>query len=136
MYSFRRVVLALALALPAAACGSPSAPSAAPGTTTDSFSGTVTVGGRDIHSFSVASLGEVDVTLTAAGPPSTIFMGLAIGSFANGTCSLLGNGSAIAQAGTLPQLTGSLDVGTYCIDVFDAGNQTGAVNYSVNVSHY
>src|SRR5438093_13488812 len=47
--------------------------------TTDTFSGTVQVGGRDFRGFTVSQTGQVDVTLTAAGPPSTIVMGLDVG---------------------------------------------------------
>src|SRR5438270_9962147 len=47
---------------------------------TDNFTGTVAIGGSDTHSFNVAASGQVSVTMTAAGPPPTIFMGIGVGT--------------------------------------------------------
>lgn len=118
-------------------CGSSSVigPTSTP--TTDSFSGTVAVGATDSHSFSVSqSGGQVNVTLLTAGPPATIFMGLAIGSPSGSTCVLLSGAQTLAQAGTAAQLTGTVNAGTYCVAVFDAGNQSADVSYSLTVSHF
>jgi hypothetical protein len=104
--------------------------------TTETFTGTVAVGVgmNDFHNFTVAQAGEVDVTLTAAGPPSTIFMGLGIGT--GGTaCALLTNGTTTTPAGTTAQLTGTVNAGTYCVEVYDVGNATVPITYSVTVAH-
>src|SRR5438034_1566295 len=65
--------------------------------TTDTFSGTVQVGGRDFRGFTVSQTGQVDVTLTAAGPPSTIVRGLAVGMPGDATCAPLAGASTSAQ---------------------------------------
>jgi hypothetical protein len=80
--------------------------------------------------------GQVNAILTAAGPPSTIYMGLGIGTYSSGTCTLLSGGSVITQAGSVAQLSGTINAGSYCVQVYDAGNQSVAVSYTVTVNHY
>ena len=80
--------------------------------------------------------GQVNVNLTAAGPPSTIYMGVGVGTYSAPTCTLLTNGSVVTQAGTTAQLSGTLNAGSYCVMVYDAGNQSAPVSYSVTVNHY
>ena len=87
----------------------------------ETFTGTVAVGGSDAHPFAVAlSGGQLAATLTA---PST--------------CTLISGGSVVTQAGTAAQLSGVLSsTGSFCVAVFDVGNQTDQVSYSVTVSHF
>jgi len=105
---------------------------------TDSFSGTVDVGGRDVHSFTIASANQpITVTLTSAGPPASVFMGLGVGSMAtDGTCSVFSNAAVVVQASTTPHLSGTIATGNYCVVVFDVGNLSAAVDYAVTVVHY
>jgi hypothetical protein len=123
--------------------GSSSGSSTAPSTpplvpTSETFTGTVPVGASDVHQFVVTlSNGQVTADLTAAGPPPTIQMGLGIGSVQNGTCTPSTNVTVFTPAGPSAQ-TGANNVasGTYCVAVFDAGNQVADVSYSVTVTHY
>jgi len=103
--------------------------------TTDAFSGTVRVGGRDFRGFTVSQTGQVDVTLTSAGPPSTIVMGLAVGMPGDATCAPLAGASTITQAGTAAQLSGTTSAATLCVQVYDLGQQTAPVSYTVTVTH-
>jgi hypothetical protein len=103
---------------------------------TESFNGTVAVGGTDFHTFTVTATGTLNVTLTAAGPPSTIFMGLGVGTPSASTCALLTGGSTVTPAGMTAQLSGTIAAGSYCVSVFDAGNQTASITYAVTVTHY
>ena len=103
---------------------------------TESFSGTVAVGASDFHTFSVSTGGAINVTLTAASPPPTIYMGIGVGTPSASTCALLTNGSVAAPAGVSAQLSGTLSPGTYCVSVYDIGNQTTPVTYAVTVTHY
>ncbi len=139
--------LPLILVSAAVACssgGGSSAPSTAPSTnpvlppTVDTFSGTVHVGGSDSNPFVVAlSNGQLTATLTAAGPPPTISMGLGIGTPANGACTVSTNASYVGPAGPTPQLSGTgISAGTYCVLVYDAGNQSADVTYTAVVTHY
>jgi hypothetical protein len=119
--------------------GSSTAPSSPPLVpTSDMFTGTVPVGGSDVHPFVVTlSNGQVTADLTAAGPPPTIAMGLGIGAMSNGVCSLFSNLSVVASPGSSPQTGGNnVPTGTYCVAVFDVGNQLVDVSYSVTVTHY
>jgi hypothetical protein len=135
----RKIVpVALVLALLAAGCdnsGSDTVPSSVP-LTTDTFSGSVDPGGLAYHRFTVAQQGEVDITLTTAGPPATITMGLAVGIPGAATCELsISGGSVAAQAGAIPQLVGTAAAGELCVAVYDIGNQTVAVSYTLTVAH-
>jgi hypothetical protein len=142
--AFRRAALAVlvAAALFAAGCSNSSnssptvtAPSTNP--TTEIFGGTVPTGGSDMHTFSVTlSNGQLNVILTAAGPPSTIYEGLGIGTPSGSSCSLFTNGSIVTPAGTTAQLSGQAQAGSYCVVVYDVGNQSGDIMYSVTVTHY
>ena len=127
----------LTLVLAGAACDNSNQDSITPPSppqTTDPFTGTVEVGSSDFHNFTVTQTGEVDITLTAAGPPPTIFMGLGVGT--GGTaCTLQQGATTNVQAGATAQLTGTANPGTYCVEVYDIGNQTVPVTYSVTVAH-
>jgi hypothetical protein len=113
----------------------PTGPTAA--VTTENFSGTVSAGGNDWHPFTTTlSNGQVNAILTAAGPPATIFMGLGIGTVSGTTCTLISGASVLTQAGSAAQLSGTANAGAYCVMVYDAGNQTADVTYSVTVNHY
>ena len=140
----KRLVACLALLSLAACSGgsssssptSPSSPPLAP--TSETFTGTVPVGGTDVHNFVVnLSNGQVTAALTAAGPPPTIAMGLGIGAIQSGACTLFTNLSVITTAGASAQ-TGANNVpsGAYCVVVGDVGNQLADVAYSVTVTHY
>jgi hypothetical protein len=79
---------------------------------TESFTGTVAVGASDFHTFSVSTGGAINVTLTAAGPPSTIYMGIGVGTPSASACALLPNGSVAAPAGVSAQLSGTISAGS------------------------
>ena len=55
-------------------------------------------------------------------------------SFLYGT--ILTGGSLVTPAGTTAQLSGTAAAGSYCIVVYDVGNQTSDITYSVTVTHY
>jgi len=139
--------LAVCAALTAAAgCGSKAATTTNTTTTTtptvavtpDVFTGTVDVGGISTQPFTVAVANSpINIILTQAGPPSTIFMGLGIGGVqVDGTCVLFQGGTTQAQAGTTAQIAGTVNAGKFCVAVYDIGNQTTQVTYSVTVNHY
>jgi len=139
----KRLALLAAVAL-CTACGgsstsSPSTISTNATVTTETFTGTVQVLGTNVHNFTVTTPGTVSVTMTAAGPPSTITMGLGIGNpNSAGNCIFLSGGvtnSAVAST-TTPQLTGTLtSSGAYCVAIGDIGNAAGPITYSITVSH-
>jgi hypothetical protein len=121
------------------ACGgsTPSGTATTPSVTrtTDNFSGTVPVAGSAFHSFRVTQTGTTEVTLTAAGPPSTIVMGVALGTVDDSGCTRLIGSSVNAPAGSMPQTAGLTTAGTLCVQIRDVGNQTAPVAYTVTVTH-
>src|SRR5258708_6139774 len=128
---------AIALVAGMTGCKSASSTTAATTTvtrTTDTFTGTVQVGGSDFHSFPIATTGQVDVTLTAAAPPAAIVMGLSIGTL-DVKCTPLAGASVKVPAGASAQLSGLASPGTLCVNVQDVGNQAAPVSYTVTVVH-
>jgi hypothetical protein len=115
----KTVVGLLVLLCAVGACGggdsSGSVVSAPTTLVTESFTGTVAVGTSDFHTFSVSNGGAINVTLTAAGPPSTIYMGIGLGTPSASSCAFLTNGSVVAPAGVTAQLAGTISAGTYCV---------------------
>lgn len=97
---------------------------------TENYSGTLAAKGSDGHLVTIAKDGNIDVTLTALTPATTITVGLGVGQPVAEGCSLLiyNNG---AQAGTL--LSGSTGPGTYCVIVYDVGNVTETLNYTISI---
>ena len=128
-------LIPFALAFGLSACGSSNTTSTAPttgtGLTTDTFTGTVAVGGSDFKTFTVAQTGEVDVTLTVAAVP----MGLAMGLPGGSGCVPLTGASTTATAGSAAQLVGKVSPGSFCVLVSDVGNATASVAYTVTVVH-
>jgi hypothetical protein len=142
MQGYASWTVALGLALTCVACSGGSSSSGltpmviTPPASTETFTGTVPVGGNAVHPFTLTAGGEIRVTLTAAGPPPTIQMGLGIGSpSVTAACSLFANGAVGTAAGTTAQLVGTAPAGPYCVAVFDVGNQTDAISYSISVVH-
>jgi hypothetical protein len=143
----KRLALIVAAVIAAACGGSTTSPSvvATPTATVtnETFTGTVQppVNGAaqfDSHNFTVTTAGTLTVTLTAAGPPATIKVGVGVGNpSTTGTCVLLSGGAAeVAASTTTPALSGAVSTpGAYCVMVFDTGNVLQAVTYSVTVSH-
>ena len=105
--------------------------------TSQTFTGTVAVNGSSSNTtFVVGVSGEVDITVTALGPPSNIIMGLAVGipNAADGSCAAPLSAGQNVQASTSP-LVGTLQAGTYCVKLYDVGYQTAPINYTITVAH-
>jgi hypothetical protein len=99
---------------------------------TDTFAGTLVAKASDGHLITVAKDGNLDVTLTSLIPTTTITVGLGVGQPVAEGCSLLIYNEG-AKAGTI--LSGSVGPGTYCVIVYDVGNVTGPLTYTVSVVH-
>jgi hypothetical protein len=121
-----------------AGCGSTTTPSAP--RTTETFTGTLVAGGRNSHPFTLQRAGQVDVDLTRVGPPSTKFVGLAIGLPNGSACTVDVSAGALfntVQAGSTPQLSGNWTPGTLCVAIYDTSYDpiVGSVDYTITVSH-
>jgi len=102
-------------------------------TSTETFGGTVGVQGSSRSTFAVAQQGTVTVTLSALSP--SVAMGLGIGTPNGSTACAMTSSTTTALPGSTPQLTVTEPPGNYCVSVYDVGNVTGTVTYSVIVAH-
>jgi hypothetical protein len=134
----RARVLLAAGAIALSACGSDSptssTPSPSPSRNPETFVGTLTKGGSSYNLFNVTQAGQVDVTLTKTDPVATITVGLGISQTSAGLCiPVLVAYNNAATAGTV--MSGNAAVGAYCAVVYDIGNVTDPLTYTVTVVH-
>jgi hypothetical protein len=124
-------VMTLALA---AACGggstTPTTPTAP--TTTETFTGAVSAGGLAFNNFNVAQAGTLTATIVSLTPQTTITMGFGIGQPSTTGCTLISYDET-ARVGSVQQ--GTINPGTYCVELYDIGNVVDSVNYQVTVDH-
>lgn len=136
----------VAVALSMAGCGddsSPTAPTTAPPTTpiaaptiTETWDGTVPVGGSSFYSFSIEQNGTVDLTLVSVSGtsvPPTVWLGLGIGTPSGTEC--VTTTSVNTAAGASPQLTGTFGPGVFCAKVSDIGNLFGRATFTLVIGH-
>lgn len=87
--------------------------------------------------------GPVTITLTSAvqtrpdgSLQPTVQVGLGAGTVGSGgICVIPATSYVVTQAGTTPQLSGSLAAGEYCVQVSDVTGQVGPVAFSIKVEH-
>lgn len=131
-----RVLLAAGV-IALSGCGSstPTTPTTpAPDRTTETFTGTLSKGGSVSQIFTVQQQGQVDLTLTKTDPLATITLGIGISQTSANQCIpvLLAYNNA-AQAGTV--MSGTAAPGAYCAVVYDVGNISDPVTYTLTVVH-
>jgi hypothetical protein len=102
------------------------------GSSPNSFTGTLPVGGTSVFTFTTTASGSASVTLTSLGTTTPI--GVGIGTFSGSTCTLT-TSSAATSAGASAQVTATLNAGSYCVEVYDPGTLTAATTFSITVSH-
>lgn len=133
------VLLATALLATSAACGNNSnpnvpTPTPTPGVT-ETFPGTINANGAVTFPFTIATGGFVTATLTAIGPDSTTLVGMSIGTYNSGVCTV-GPGLFLDKAAQGTSIIASVSAGgTLCLRVYDAGTITGETTFSVDVAH-
>jgi hypothetical protein len=125
----------LGVALVTSACADPTAPTTptpAAATVSDTFSDTLLVAGANTHSFTVAALGAVKVSLTSVEPGAAV--GIGIGTPSLGSCVVIDRVTAVA--GNTVLMSGTATVpGLYCVTIFDLSNLVEPVVYTINVLH-
>jgi hypothetical protein len=141
-----RSILPLLLLTPllAAGCNTQTADNsatgpAAPIITEPTYSGTLSVSQTRVYTFNVTAIGPLTVTMTAAGPPPTIAVGLVVGTptfSTTGTICTPVTTAINATASTTPQISGTpQSTGSYCLAVFDPGTLTSDISYTIIVTH-
>ena len=132
----KRLPAVLAAVLLCSSCGGPLKPSE---NSVETFSGSVQPLAAAYHTFNVANLGEISVTVTAFTPGS-VSLGIGYGQPSGTGCGLIQ--SNVATVGRTA-LTGQILIkGQYCLAIFDPSGilfniapWTVAQNYTVTVSH-
>jgi hypothetical protein len=130
---YRRFIPVLALvaaALMTIRCGGVSSPSQ---NRTETFSGTLALGGFNAHSFNVQNTGEFSVKITALAPTATAIVGTRWGQ--GGNCEFPIQQSNFSVLNQTALVGAVFQKGTYCVAVFDSGGLSVAQNYTVTVSH-
>ncbi len=121
---------------------SPSSTDTTPGVTaasptySEEFVDTIPVSGSVFYSFTVTQYGTVNVSLTSISGqyvPSTVTVGLAMGKPEAETCVPVS--SISTQAGTGPQLTGTVEAGVNCVKVSDVGNLYSPAAFAVTIAY-
>jgi hypothetical protein len=128
----------LALAVLGAACGNtntptPTTPTAPTSPVTETLNGSMAKNGTAIRTFTASKSGTVSVTLSAAGPPSSIVLGLGLGIRGATGADCRFSTTINTPAGAAAQLTAAVDAGTYCAGTYDIGN-VGPNGITVTVS--
>jgi hypothetical protein len=131
------LVVAFAAASITVGCGNDSQTTTSPSTTTTSpttstFASRLTVGGAVSRSFAATQAGNVTVTLTNAGGPVTrVGLGLGVPTTGVARCALT---TAIRTTpGATPQIAAAVDAGQYCVTIFDLGNLTETIDFSLTL---
>lgn len=124
----------LILAIAMAACGdatTPTAPTTSP--VTETFSGQFIPGGGASRAFTAASSGTVSLTLTSItlATGATAGFGIGIPQANNAGCLL--NQVVQAAGSATPQITATVEAGTYCVRVYDTGALTVPVAFSITI---
>jgi hypothetical protein len=105
-------------------------------TVSENFQSTVPVGGFAFYSFNIAANGTVNVTLNSVsgtGVPSTVQLGIGIGTPAGVDCTT--TSTVTAAAGTAAQLTGTFGPGLFCVRIYDVGNLFGPAAFKATIAH-
>jgi hypothetical protein len=123
----------LLVLLSAAGCGIIHDSSSPSSTNTDTFSGTLSPQGSAVRTFTITQAGTVSVTLTSLSPALAVGLGIGTPSGTHG-CTLT-TSTSVAVAGTTAQIRANVDSGSFCVQIYDTGNLTTAVTYSINVTH-
>jgi len=129
------VVLASSLTLAGCDEDTPTEPTPDPTTATVTFASNLALGGSSSRSFDVTRAGNVSVTLVGVGGSTTLQVGLGVGiPLADGSGCVLSR-SVEAVAGTTAQLELGVDVGKYCVQIYDPGTLTSVVAFSINLTY-
>ena len=125
----------LLAALSAACSNSPTVTTPTPTTpvyVTDTFAGTLTRNGATTFPFSVSTQGAVTANLTSVGDAS-LTIGMSLGSWNGTACNILLANDQAKQGVTMVGTASG--IGTLCLRVYDVGQVTTPVDYTVTVTH-
>ena len=136
----RTAALMLSIGLLVAGCGSNSTSdtstvSPSQVRTTDTFTGSLVLGGANVHPFAATAPGQVDATLNSVAPLATMAIGVGLGTWDGTTCTVVVTNDNTKAAQTV---TGSAAKAVnLCLRVYDSGNVPDGttVTYNISVLH-
>jgi hypothetical protein len=136
--------LVVALVLIATACSSetPTSPTTsdtatvAPAAISETYNGTLPVGGLRFYSFTVVQNGIVNLTLTSLGQAiaADVAVELTLGQ-PSGTGCVSRTSVTVTVETAAPHLTGTFAPGVYCARVADTGNLPSTASFVVAIEH-
>lgn len=100
-------------------------------TSVDVFASAIGEQGSATHQLPIAFNGAVTVTMLAAGTANAL--GLALGAWDGQVCRL--NTVVDTTATGSPAISTTVDPGNYCLRVFDLGNLTASILFTVDTTH-
>jgi hypothetical protein len=101
---------------------------------TEVFTGTINQGGTMFFAFAVSNVGDLNVTLTSAGPPSTVVMRIGLGLGSTTTCQIqVTKDTAAGDSSSI--VVSQVPSASYCVGIGDIGNATGPVTFTITVVH-
>lgn len=133
-----RFAAVFAALLASLACGAttPTEPDPVYELKTSNFTGTVKTGATVSFPFAVVNPGDINVSITALSPVSTLTMGIGLGSWdaAAETCTQ----QLTTTSATLNVVfTASPSAaGDYCVGIFDTGNVQDSSDFELKVTYY
>jgi hypothetical protein len=119
------------------ACGSDNEPTtpteASPVAVTESFSGTLTVNGLQVHPYTVGRAGITSAQIKSMSDAAAT-VALSLGTWNGIACSIvIANPAAVVNT----TVTGSAqNTGQFCVMLNDVGKLRTGVDYSLDVTHY
>lgn len=101
---------------------------------TETYTGTVAVGGAAVFSFGVTAAGNVTGTVKSISPDSAVAMGLSLGIWNGSSCSVvIANDNAFVNSTVIGAASAT---GTLCVRAYDIGKLTATQTVELSVTHY
>jgi hypothetical protein len=126
----RRLSAAFGAALITVSCGGIVDPSK---NDKETFHGTIPFGGLgEQHNFNVSKNGEYSILIESLTPPTGSLVGVRLGIIQAGTCNFFT--ASPGKIGT-SALSGPIDKGDYCVQLYDPGTLAQSETYALTVSH-
>jgi hypothetical protein len=95
------------------------------------FGGRVAVGGNTWRSVAVEGSGTLTVWLSALSPDTEAVVGLGLGTFDGGVCTI--TTQLETASGLDPQISATVAPRTYCVKIWDIGNLTKPTDFTITI---
>jgi hypothetical protein len=103
---------------------------------TETFTGTVAVGGAQPFPFTVENPGDITVAITGLSPDATLTMGIRLGGWDATALTCTGQLETRAAKVNLVFTGTPSSAGQYCVEIFDIGSLTAPADFVLGMTHY